>query len=93
VIRSFRHRGLKALYDGRTAGRVAPQHIDKLRDIFAALDRSRTARDLDLPGFRLHALKGVLRGHHAVSVSGNWRVTFRRFEDGHAVDVDYVDYH
>jgi proteic killer suppression protein len=92
LIRSFRHRGLKDLYDGRTAGRVAPGHIDKLRDIFAALDRSRTARDMNLPGFRLHALKGVLKGHYAVSVSGNWRVTFR-FEDGHAVDVDYVDYH
>jgi proteic killer suppression protein len=92
VIRSFRNRGLKALHDGRTAGRVAPQHIDKLRDILAVLDRSRTAQDMDLPGFRLHALKGVLKGHFAVSVSGNWRVTFR-FEDGHAVDVDYIDYH
>ena len=92
MIRSFRHRGLKALHDGRTAGRVARQHVDKLRDILAVLDRSRTAQDTDLPGFRLHALKGVLKGHYAVSVSGNWRVTFR-FEDGHAVDVDYIDYH
>ncbi len=47
---------------------------------------------MDLPGFRLHELKGRLKGRHAVSVSGNWRVTFR-FEDGSAVDVDYVDYH
>ncbi len=47
---------------------------------------------MDLPGFRLHALKGRLKGHYAVSVSGNWRVTFR-FEDGAAADVDYVDYH
>jgi len=50
------------------------------------------AAGMDLPGFRLHPLKGALRGQYAVSVSGNWRVTFR-FEDGHAVDVDYVDYH
>jgi toxin HigB-1 len=92
VILSFKHRGLKALYDGRTAGRVAPNHIDKLRDIFAALDRSPTAQGMDLPGFRLHALKGALKGHYAVSVSGNWRVTFR-FEGGHVVDVDYVDNH
>ena len=92
MIRSFRHRGLKALHDGRTAGRVAPQHIGKLRDILAVLDRSRTAKDVDLPGYRLHALKGTLKGQYAVYVSGNWRVTFR-FEDGHAVDVDYVDYH
>ena len=47
---------------------------------------------MNLPGFRLHELKGQLKGHYAVSVSGNWRVTFR-FEDGSAVDVDYVDYH
>ena len=47
---------------------------------------------MDLSGFRLHELKGRLKGHHAVSVSGNWRVTFR-FEDGSAVDVDYVEYH
>lgn len=92
MIRSFRHRGLKALYDGRTAGRVASGHVDKLRDILAVLDRSRTAQDMDLPGLRLHALKGVLKGHYAVSVSGNWRVTFR-FAEGHAVDVDYRDYH
>ena len=47
---------------------------------------------MDIPGFRLHPLKGRMRGHHAVSVTGNWRVTFR-FEDGNAVDVDYLDYH
>lgn len=92
MIRSFKHRGLKALFDGRTVKRVAPDHVQKLRDILAVLDRSRTAQDMDLPGFRLHALRGTLQGHYAVSVSGSWRVTFR-FENGHAVDVDYVDYH
>ena len=80
------------LYDGRSARRVAPEHAQKLVDILAVLDRSRGPEDMDLPGLRLHRLKGGLRGHHAVTVSGNWRVTFR-FEDGHAVDVDYVDYH
>ena len=92
MVRSFRHRGLEALYEGRTARRVAPEHVQKLTDILAALDRSRRPADMDLPGFRLHSLKGELAGHHAVRVSGNWRVTFR-FEDGHALDVDYVDYH
>jgi proteic killer suppression protein len=92
VIGSFKHRGLKALYDGRTARRVAPEHVQRLRDILALLDRSRRPDDVDLPGFRLHPLRGDLAGHWAVSVSGNWRVTFR-FEDGDAVDVDYTDYH
>ncbi len=80
------------MYDGRTTRHVAPQHLEKLRDILAVLDRSRTPEDMDLPGFRLHALKGKLKGRYAVSASGNWRVTFR-FEGGEAVDVDYIDYH
>ena len=89
---SFRHRGLKALYEGKTARRVAPAHIERLRDILAALDLSRGPEGMNLPGFRLHELNGPLKGHWAVSVSGDWRVTFR-FEDGSAVDVNYVDYH
>ena len=92
MIASFKHRGLKALYEARTSRRVAPEHLPKLLDILAVLDRSRTPHDVDLPGFRLHPLKGELQGHHAVDVSGNWRVTFR-FEDGDAVDVNYLDYH
>jgi proteic killer suppression protein len=83
---------LKALYEGKTAARVAPKHMEKLRDILALLDRSRRAEDMGLLGLRLHPLKGSLKGRWAVWVSGNWRVTFR-FEDGEACDVDYVDYH
>ena len=71
---------------------MAPQHVEKLRDILAQLDQSRGPDDMNLPGYRLHPLKGTLKGHWAVSVSGNWRVAFR-FEGGHAVDVDYLDYH
>ena len=71
---------------------MAPEHVERLRDILAVLDLSRGPDDMNLPGFRLHRLKGKLKGHYAVSVSGNWRVTFR-FRGGHAVDVDYVDYH
>jgi proteic killer suppression protein len=92
MIRSFKHRGLKALYEGRTERRVAPDHVDRLRDILAVLDRSRVPDDMNLPGFRLHPLKGKMKGHWAVWVSANWRLTFR-FEDGHAADVDYMDYH
>jgi len=92
VIRSFKHRGLKALYSGRTSRYVAPEHVEKLRDILAVLDRSSEPKDMGLPGFRLHPLRGERRGQWAVSVSSNWRVTFR-FEDGDAWDVDYGDYH
>ena len=83
---------MQALYEGKTARRVAPEHVRKRLDILGVLDRGRTPQDVNLPGFRLLPLKGGLKGHYAVAVSGNWRVTFR-FEDGDAVDVDYVDYH
>ena len=92
VILSFKHRGLRALYNGRGSGRVPPEHSRKIKRILTVLDQSSTPRDMDLPGFRLHPLAGDLKGHYAVSVSGNWRITFR-FEDGEAVDVDYTDYH
>ncbi len=92
MITSFKHRGLKALYDDRTARRVAPEHVEKLRDILGVLDRSSKPQDIGLPGLRLHSLRGDLKGHYAIAVSGNWRVTFR-FEDGDVVDVDYLDYH
>ena len=92
MIKSFRHRGLKALYQGGRAAKLSASHIAKLERILAALDRSTGPDGMDLPGFRLHWLKGALKGHYAVSVSGNWRVTFR-FEDGFAVDVDYLDDH
>lgn len=92
MIRTFRHRGLKALYEGGRPAKVAPAHIAKLERILTALDRCSGPEGMDIPGYRLHPLKGDMKGHFAVSVSGNWRVTFR-FEEGHAVDVDYIDYH
>jgi proteic killer suppression protein len=92
VIRSIRHKGLRRLYYDDDPGNVNSDHADKLRNILARLDAARTAADMDLPGFRLHRLKGELKGFHAVTVRANWRVIFR-FEDGGANDVDYVDYH
>jgi len=68
------------------------EHLVKLRDILARLDAARTASDMDMPGLRLHPLKGELKGFWAVTVRANWRVIFR-FEDPDALDVDYVDYH
>ncbi len=71
---------------------MAPEHRAKLERILTVLDRSAGPEGMDLPGFGLHPLKGRLKGSFAVTVSGNWRVTFG-FENGDAVDVDYVDYH
>ena len=71
---------------------IIAEHVLKLRDILARLDAARAVADMDLPGFRLHPLKGELKGFWAVTVRANWRVIFR-FADRDAFDVDYVDYH
>lgn len=92
MIKTFRHRGLKELYEHGQSAKLPPGHIPKLRRILTALDRCGSPDGMDIPGFRLHLLKGRMKGQFAVSVSANWRVTFR-FEAGHAVDVNYMDYH
>ena len=92
MILSFKHKGLKKYYEtGSTAG-IQPKHVKKLRLCLAALDTARIIDDMDLPGFDLHPLKGKRREEWAVSVSGNWRMTFK-LEDGNAHIVNYEDYH
>ncbi len=92
MIRSIRHKGLRRLHEDDDQRGVLSEHAEKLGDILARLDAAATAADMDLPGFRLHPLKGELKGFWAVTVRANWRVIFR-FADGDALDVDYVDYH
>lgn len=92
MIRSFRHRGLKRLYERDERRHVRPDQVEKIKRILARLDEAADVSHMDLPGFRLHPLKGDRAGFWAVTVRANWRVIFR-FEDGHAHDVDLVDYH
>ena len=92
VIKSFRHKGLKKLYDTGSQQGVKPEHANRLRLILARLDASQSPQDMNLPGLNLHALKGKYKGYWTVSVSGNWRVIFQ-FEDNSAVGIDYLDYH
>jgi len=92
MIRSIRHKGLKRPFERDDASGVNAEHVGKLRDILATLHAAPTAAHMDLPGFRLHPLKGQMKGFWGVTVRANWRVIFR-FAEGHAEDVDYVDYH
>jgi proteic killer suppression protein len=92
MIVSFRHKGLRRLYDTDNASGVRADQADRLRRVLAVLDRIKTPEEADLPGYRLHALKGELRGFWSITVSGNWRVIFR-MTDGQPSDVDLVDYH
>lgn len=91
VIR-FRHKGLQLLYEKRDRRRVPSECAAKLERILARLDEALDPSDMNLPGFRLHPLKGALAGHWSVNVSGNWRIVFR-FEGVHVSDVDLIDYH
>ena len=92
MIRTFRHKGLRLLFERGDRREVQPHHADKIGRILARLEEASEVGNMDLPGFRLHSLKGDLAGFWSVTVSGNWRVIFR-FEGRHASDVDLIDYH
>jgi toxin HigB-1 len=92
MIRSFRHRGLRRLYEKGDRRQLRPDLVDKIERILARLDEADEVGQMDLPGFRLHPLKGDLAGFSAVTVRANWRVIFR-FDAGDVCDVDLVDYH
>ena len=89
---AIRHRGLGRHYEDDERRELNPQQADKIVRILARLDQATEPSHLDLPGWRLHPLKGDLAGYWSITVSGNWRVIFR-FEQGEATDVDLLDYH
>jgi len=92
MIKSFKHKGLEKFYNtGRLAG-IQPYHKQKLRMRLIAMDTAINIEDINLPGFRLHPLKGDRVGLWAIDVSKNWRITFK-FQDGNVHVVDYEDYH
>ena len=92
MIAGFRHKGLKLLFERSARRRLPAAHLGKIERILARLEEASEVGNMDLPGFRLHPLKGDLAGFWSVTVSGNWRIVFR-FDDGNASDVDLVDYH
>jgi toxin HigB-1 len=92
VIRTFRHRGLERFFRVGSKAGIQPKHAKRLRLQLGRLDAAARPADMDLPGWRLHPLKGELAGHWAVWVDENWRLTFA-FEGPEAVLVDYQDYH
>ena len=86
------HRALRRFHERGDASQLNPAWVPRIRQILTLLDQATGPRHLSVPGFGLHPLKGRLRGHWSVSVSGNWRIVFR-FEGGEAVDVRLIDYH
>lgn len=88
----FRHSGLRRFWEQDDASRLNPGHINRVSRILTILAAAERVGDINFPGYRLHRLTGNRRGVWSVSVSGNWRITFR-FVDGEAVDIDLEDYH
>lgn len=92
MIESFRHKGLRRLYEDDDGKLLPHQLVGRIREILTALDAAESLEGLSRPSFRLHPLKGELKGFLAVTVRANWRIIFR-FADGKAFDLDFVDYH
>lgn len=83
---------MKALYDGKKGHKLPSEHLDKITDILTVLDSATSKEELNLPGFRLHNLKGSYKGYISITVQANWRIVFK-FDKGQATEIDYLDYH
>ena len=92
MIGTFRHKGLKLLFETGSYRGVPAHMVDRIIRRLDVLEAAAAIRDLDQPGFGLHELMGARRGTWSVRVTGNWRITFT-FRDGDAFDVDLEDYH
>jgi proteic killer suppression protein len=92
MIQRFRHKGLQRLFEHDNGKKLPPDMLNRIRIILSTLHSTSSVEGMDVPTFRLHALKGELKGFYAVTVRANWRIIFR-FEGGDASDVDFIDYH
>ncbi len=92
MIQSFRHKGMEAFFNTGSKAGIQPTHAQRLRIQLTRLQASTGPGDMNVPGWRLHPLKGKLTGHWSVNVDGNWRLTFA-FDGPDAILVDYQDYH
>ena len=92
MIEGFRHKGLKRLHENDDRRLLPPDMVLRIRVLLAALETARAIGDMNRPSFGLHPLKGQLKDFWSVTVRANWRISFR-FEEGHAFDIDFVDYH
>ncbi len=92
MIESFRHKGLRRFFEVDDVRQLPADMVERIRSILTLLDAAQSIEDMDRPTLRLHPLRGSLKGHWSVTVRANWRIIFR-FEDGSALDVDFLDYH
>jgi proteic killer suppression protein len=92
MIKSFRHAGLQLFFETGSKAGIRPEHAPRLNRILGILDAAALIEQVNIPGFKFHKLSGSLVAFWAVTVNGNWRVTFS-FENSEATLLDYLDYH
>jgi proteic killer suppression protein len=92
MIQSFRHPGLREVFERGRSARVPPQLVQRIKVRLDALEAATSLGELDQPGFRTHPLTGTKPPRHAISVNGPWRITFE-WEEGRARRVDLEQYH
>lgn len=91
MIRSIRDKGLRRFFETGDRSKLSIVNVGRLETMLQVLDDAERPEDMNIPGWRFHALKGEMKGRYAISVSGNWRLTFAW--DRHAIEVDLEDYH
>jgi proteic killer suppression protein len=92
MIKSFRHKGLKAFFETGNKRGISPGLAARVGRRLDVLNAALRPDDIDVHGFALHRLKGERKEEWSISVSGNWRITFR-FAKGDVFDIDFEDYH
>ncbi|MGO8740647.1 type II toxin-antitoxin system RelE/ParE family toxin [Rhodoblastus sp.] len=92
MIESFKHKGLKRLFEDGDRKLIQPELAERISTVLAYLDAAKAVEELNLPSLRLHPLKGDFKGFWSITVRANWRIIFR-FEDGAVLDVELIDYH
>lgn len=92
MIETFRHKGLKKFYEAGETKFLPARQIIRIRRVLSLLDSATKPEDMNIPGFRFHALKGEYKEFYSITVDANWRIIFR-FNGKNVCDVDYVDYH
>ncbi len=92
MIKSFKHRGLKKFFLKNNPSNLNPEHITRIQDILTILNIAKSIQQINVPGLRLHQLKGSYEGYWSVTDSGNYRIVFK-FEEEDVYEIDYIDYH
>jgi len=92
MIKSFRHSGIEKFFMTGSKAGIQPKHAAKLAIQLFALNRAKSAQDMNAPGWDLHPLHRDLQGHWSIKVNGNWHLTFT-FVGEDPILVDYQDYH